>query len=761
MRNTTLIALAFSTSLACGGPPSAHSPVDGPPTPAPPAPIPVAPGPPLVPSPESALFAAHLARNGDMTYEQLRGRIEQRTYRTALTFDPTSARYFETVANALQLTPREIATFKKLGMVSVDHRQRYSMGSAYYAIYAKDLPVLVTTDSILHALHRSYDKVLESLELTILVPTLQQALASAHAALAAELSSAKDPALSQSLRDIDLYFTVARRLIPSDDSAAAAVKSLAGQEDQVNRILSLIAAKNLTPVQLYGGTRTVDFSQFEPRGHYADVPLLQAYFRAMMWLGRADLGWFVMPPSPQSGIQVDVNRERLDAAVMTRLLASSGALTSLERMNDIVSFMVGQSDDLTPFALVGVLDKVGARTVSDLADPAVVERLRAAIETSGLGAQQIRSQFLESPVNNTVKTPPPALFQTFGQRFLLDSFILSQVVYDAIVFHGEKQKRMMPSGLDVMAALGNDAAVSLLEPALRQHKYAANLLAARAVVDGYRPERWNATLYNLWLDGIRTLDDAPEGGAVPEVMATHPWQLKQLQAQLASWAELRHDTLLYGKQSYSAYPACAYPEGFVEPYPAFYARLASLGDRAVTLLSALPLDVGQAAELRDKHVAFFKSFSVTLRQLEALARKELASQPFSDEEAAFLKKVVDIRGGGSGPPRYDGWFPKLIYGGQPAEWKPTIADVHTDPESRKALEVGVGDAQFLVVAVDNDGDRAVYVGPAYTYYELSQPISDRLTDAKWAELLSGTAHPARPSWTSPFLGDTVARRLGP
>jgi Protein of unknown function (DUF3160) len=35
------------------------------------------------------------------------------------------------------------------------------------------------------------------------------------------------------------------------------------------------------------------------------------------------------------------------------------------------------------------------------------------------------------------------------------------------------------------------------------------------------------------------------------------------------------------------------------------------------------------------------------------------------------------------------------------------------------LEVGVGDVDVLIVAVDNGRDRAAYVGPVYSYYEFA------------------------------------------
>ena len=39
---------------------------------------------------------------------------------------------------------------------------------------------------------------------------------------------------------------------------------------------------------------------------------------------------------------------------------------------------------------------------------------------------------------------------------------------------------------------------------------------------------------------------------------------------------LRHDTVLYAKQSYSAGSKCFSPEGYVEPYPEVYCQLSEL-----------------------------------------------------------------------------------------------------------------------------------------------------------------------------------------
>src|SRR5262249_19285337 len=160
----------------------------------------------------------------------------------------------------------------------------------------------------------------------------------------------------------------------------------------------------------------------------------------------------------------------------------------------------------------------------------------------------------------------------------------------------------------------------------------------------------------------RTLNDRPAGKHFPEAMQTRAWEHKQLQTQLASWSELRHDTILYAKQSYTAYPDCEYPAGYVEPYPAFYAKVKFFAEEAARLFdkadysSKDPTRDARLKAIKKRQVAFFQQMAKTVGTLEVLAKKELKAEAFTAAEKAFLKKTIDIRGGGSGPPRYDGWY---------------------------------------------------------------------------------------------------------
>jgi hypothetical protein len=732
---------------------------------------------------ELAVFEKLLARHQDMTYEQLHAALyKDRKFLDRLSFDPTRAAFFDRIAEKLQLTRDERELFQKAGFLSIDLQRRHSFASAYFQIYSEDLPVLVTTDSIMHALHRSYDDILMELEVTLFSWTVGQILDDCHQALADKAAANKDTTLAANFRDVDLYLTVARNLLAGagapaqgqDDawSGGLMVQSkLGNDEEALARLKDVQSLKLQTPdsgppTSIYGGERYFDWSQFKPRGHYTKAPALKRYFRCLMWLGRADCGWNVLPTDGTPGVKSDSDRELRDAVLLVELLAATDNVKTLKGLDDIIAFLVGRSDNLTVFTLRGLMEEQKTATLAAVSDGKALARLKDAVKNGKQAQQMIRSQVVISdPKDPYYKVPPPALFQLFGQRYIIDSFVLSQVVFDSIVFEKRKQKRMMPTGLDVMAALGNNEAIPLLADELRQWNYSANLMASREYVDLHEAAFWKANLYNLWLDSLRTLHaDLKEEKHFPEALRTRAWQLKQLQTQLGSWAELRHDTILYAKQSYTAYPRCAYPAGYVEPYPEFYARVKFFAEEATRRFEAADYTMkdkgrtGQLKLIKQGQLALFKKWAETLGTLETLARKELKAEPFTEQEKAFIKKTIDQRGGGSGPPRYDGWYCDLFYNRvECAKWDPVIADVHTDPASGKCLEVGIGDVNLGVIAIDNEKDRAVYVGPLYSYYEFRHPVEDRLTDQQWQQMIGTGKVPARPKWVELFQASPRGR----
>jgi hypothetical protein len=82
------------------------------------------------------------------------------------------------------------------------------------------------------------------------------------------------------------------------------------------------------------------------------------------------------------------------------------------------------------------------------------------------------------------------------------------------------------------------------------------------------------------------------------------------------------------------------------------------------------------------------------------------------------------------------------------------------------LEVATGYVDRIYVVVPIEGELSIAQGGIYSYYEFSQPRSERLTDQAWRERLAGPDAPPLPPWSANFLSpgggpaDWLAFRVG-
>ena len=112
-----------------------------------------------------------------------------------------------------KLSADELAKFTTNGFVVSERLGGRTFGQLYYDIYHRDLPVFVTSDSVLHAWHRSYDAMLEELERTYLIHALDSILTGMHDALPKANEEYGTGVLKDSVRDADFFLTVARTLL--------------------------------------------------------------------------------------------------------------------------------------------------------------------------------------------------------------------------------------------------------------------------------------------------------------------------------------------------------------------------------------------------------------------------------------------------------------------------------------------------------------------------------------------------------------------
>jgi len=322
---------------------------------------------------------------------------------------------------------------------------------------------------------------------------------------------------------------------------------------------------------------------------------------------------------------------------------------------------------------------------------------------------------------------------------------------------------MMPSPLDAaFAALGNNQAGLLLAPELEQYRYAPDLHMMRVLVEAHPSDYWNANLYNLWLSSLRTLSPGQEvadwqAAGLPSVAATEPWGRRLLSAQLASWAELRHDTILYAKQSYTGGASCEFPDAYVEPYPAFFHGITNLAEQGKLLVQGL--DLSGADWLAQQIPEYFERLGTISEQLASMAEHERTGTPFTAEQMAFINQAVAVQLGCGDPTGATGWYADLFFDPESSvKWDPTIADVHTQPTDEagntvgRVLHVGTGGARLMVVTADTCVGPRAYVGLASSYFEHITENYERLDDETWAEQISTTTPP-----DVPWMTDLVVR----
>jgi hypothetical protein len=241
---------------------------------------------------------------------------------------------------------------------------------------------------------------------------------------------------------------------------------------------------------------------------------------------------------------------------------------------------------------------------------------------------------------------------------------------------------------------------------------------------------------------------------------------------------LRHDTVLYAKQSYTGTPLCYYPAGYVEPRPGFWARFEKMAMAAADLVEKTPFpdrtiekEIGVFGDgkimkkqislkaTQTRQAAFFRNFARQVAVLKGIAEKELARQELTADETTFLKKIVEKEFRGSGGPRYNGWYFGLFYKGptDADKWDALVADVHTDVpdpvygDPGCVLHQGVGNVDLLLIAVDSGTDRMVYAGPLLSHYEFEVPGVARKADSEWRKDINEGKLPPRPEWTKAYL----------
>jgi hypothetical protein len=218
---------------------------------------------------------------------------------------------------------------------------------------------------------------------------------------------------------------------------------------------------------------------------------------------------------------------------------------------------------------------------------------------------------------------------------------------------------------------------------------------------------------------------------------TEAWGRRLLNTQLASWAQLRHDTILYAKQSYTGGATCDFPDGYVDPYPGFYAAIVAFAARGQELMASSELVIPSSSPASFIG-SYFEQLKSVAGELQGIAEHQRSGAELTPEMLAFINEAVVVQtycGGGS----FDsGWYRRLfLIPGTAIESDPVVADVHTQPTDEgganvgHVLHVGTGDPRLMVVVTEGCNGPRAYAGLASSYREKITDNFERLTDDQW------------------------------
>ena len=625
--------------------------------------------------------------------------------------------------------------------------------SPYQYFNEEDIPIFITSDSLLHLYHVQFDESLKDVEEREFIPDIAALTAALLEGMSAQYDALAGDLQEAARRNV-AYLAVAQKLIdPAATSPALVADVVANELERIEEHEGFAESD----IFIY----EEDYSQYVPRGHYTRSEALERYFRAMMWYGRMA---FLLKGDENWGRSGDALISVYDAKVQTlQAVLLAEAIEGVEvgersgravwdRIYAITAFYVGVADDLTPYEYIEVITRLFGEdfAVAELEDETAFFDLKA--ELSLLRAPQIYGG-----TGNIIVYPPITMetlnetldktkgMRLMGQRFIPDSYMFQRLVFSRVLdytgsmeprpfsygFTGARFARCYPRGLDVMAILGSELAETILEEGgdTDYIDFDDRFNELKDTFNAFDEADWNQNLYWGWLYALKALlEAAPEGA--PNFMQTQAWQKKELNAALASWAELRHDTILYAKQSYGETEGAApeLPPGYVEPVPEFFGRLLALTQMTRVGLTAFDA-LSDTATLR------LERLEGLLQRLIEIANKELVNEPLSEDDIWFIKGFGDV-------------LESVVLGVEEEGVKTTlVADVHTHTAESQVVEEGVGDVDLIFVACPmSTGDVFMAVGPVLSYYEFKHLMSDRLTDEAWRTLLAGPERPARPAW---------------
>ena len=594
----------------------------------------------------------------------------------------------------------------------------------------RQFPSFVTTDLYLQAFHMFFDCLLKETEEQKFSPMVTLFVKQNYEQMMQLASTTTDAKIKAAAEHNAAYYAIAYELntgksLPVPASFSELVKEeinhVNAAETTSSEFLGYTEAKNM-PMFIY--------NIYRPRGHYTRNETLKRYFCAMMWLQNAPFG-------------TDKDDQLEQALLLAQTIGGNAQLTKQYKdITEPITYLMGMPDDVSILQVYAEIQKSGS-TVSELInDKKKFDAIRKALEELSKKQSIIKPKFQASS---------PFKICLMPQRYMPDSEVLQEMVD----YESTPTLRDVPKGLDILASIGISSAERILIQELKEqekwNKYTSNLEQMKKRMGEID---WNQTVANKWIAALKDVNS--KNAQYPKFMLSPQWDKKNLNAALASWAELKHDAILYAKQPMGAEcggggPPEPYVKGYVEPNIAYWTKAIELIDATMDVLRRFDLVTEKgttaATDLREQ-----AEFLLNCSKKE-LAGKNLTEQEYrqietigSTFENITLNLIKESDQFLMGWGNVNGADKKIS----------VVADVYTansyNNPDKSVLYEAVGPAHEIYVVVELDGYLYLTRGAVFSYREFQEDIAaPRKTDEEWQQELQTQPDKGIPNWMKEII----------
>ena len=658
-----------------------------------------------------------------------------------LNFKPANSKdvvNMDNLINPFQLKEFDSKLYNMLGkngfaIVPAEHNQLFHV---YEKNDYADFPSFVTTDLYLQLFHLYFDCVLRDVEEKHL-DSLMIVFSSQMEAEMKTLTSSQDAEVKAAAEFGQAWFAVASWLF-SHDKAPASAATLnvpeAYKKMVMEEITKAIDAENgysdmleyFPPEEMFG------YSLFRPRGHYTRSKVCSRYFRGMMWLQTAHFG--TNKPSKMKQI-----------ALIANVINQQPKLSAIyNKVSEPITYLMGTPDNVTIIQVANRIKEMGLPIEQLLSSRKEMANLTKDIEE--IAKRQMRIELKKTRGSKYVVDIMPQRYQPDAEALITTTDQDSPV-----------SLRPRPKGLDWMAVMGLPGAERILIDELKETQrwtgFPKALTTARKKA---ATTQWEACVANQWMYTLQSLGDTAQ--SLPYFMQSPQWQKKNLDTALASWAELKHDAILYAKQPMLAECGDGGPEppvvkGYVEPNVKFWEKAIALVTRMDKVLTTYGLQTEKAKAVYER----IKEMAEFCRDI---SKKELNGGKITDEEYNQIEIIgstvenISLELVSEDNEMLQGWSDVVSTDKKVA----VVADVFTASGENVAIDdkcvlyEGVGPAYEIYVVVEIDGSLYLTRGAVLSYREFTRLLSDpRMTDEEWQEELKKSPTGGTPSWMKEII----------